>query len=114
MKIEIVKKKLAAAQLQNLAKESFGDMVKAVVDIKRGILALGGELHADAETILLRRGSKPENIWGINIYPDKPLKQRIEFIALINIRPSLGQRAMEITDPVIKEKIQEVVNKFLP
>lgn len=113
MTVKIIKKKISLTELKKLADESFGDMVKGVVDIKEKILAIGGELHADAETLLIKEGSKQENIWGINVYPDKPKKQRIEYSALINIRPSIGNRSMEILDSQIKRKIEGMVNKFI-
>ena len=68
--IIIVIKKISKKKLKQLAEKRFGDLVKAVVDIKRGIMALGGELHADEEAELLKNGSQQQNLWGINLYPD--------------------------------------------
>lgn len=49
-------------------------MIKAVVDVERGIMAIGGELLADEEAVLLENGSRRENLWGINLYPEQPLR----------------------------------------
>ncbi|MEX1113476.1 MAG: DUF5674 family protein, partial [Patescibacteria group bacterium] len=53
----IVKTPLTRSELTSIAAEQFGDMVKAVVDVERRILALGGELHSDEEAVLLDDGS---------------------------------------------------------
>lgn len=114
MTIKIIRKKITKAELEKIAKESLGDeMVKATVDIKREILTLGGGLHADGESLLLKDGSKQENIWGINIYPARSKDKRIEYFALINIRPLLGNRSMKIQNPKIKEKIRKIVDKLI-
>ena len=111
MSIQIIKDQISLAELRAAAKESFGDMVKAVVDIEKEILAIGGGMHADAEQKLLEQGSHQENLWGINLYPDLPAGKRIQFESLINIRPRQNNRSMEIEDAELREKISGVVNK---
>lgn len=113
MEIKIVKDKITQDELKKIAQEGFGEIVKAVVDIEKEIMALGGELHSDANELLLENGSKQENLWGINIYPEKPEDGKIEFSALINIRPSIDNRSMEIQNSEIKKKIKQIVNKLL-
>ena len=71
--------------LREIAKNQFGDFVKAVVDIQRDIMAIGGELHADEEALLIEQGSSQENLWGINLYPEKTEEEWLEFNSLINI-----------------------------
>jgi len=88
-------------------------MIKAVVDLKKEIIALDGELHADLEALLIEKDSRQENSWGINLYLEKPLKERIEYTALINIRPSQDNPAMEIENTRIRKKIGELVNKLI-
>jgi len=113
MKIGIIKDKISRGQISQLAQASFGDMVKAVVDVEQSIMAAGGEWHADAEAVLLQAGSKQENLWGINIYPDNDIDNLIAFVSLINIRPRVGNRSMEIQDPVIREKIKGIVERLI-
>lgn len=84
----------------------FGDMIKYVVDVERGVIAIGGELHADAEEALLERGSRQADVWGANYYPGRGRDGCIEFTSLINIRPARGNRSMEVEDEVIKERIR--------
>jgi uncharacterized protein DUF5674 len=99
---------ITPTQLRLLVDAWFGDMVKYVVDAERRLLALGGELHADAEQLLLERGSRQSAVWGANYYPGRGPEQCIEYTALINIRPALGNRSMEIQDPAAREVIREV------
>ena len=48
----------------------FGDMVKGVVDVEQRKIALDAEMHSDLETLLLENGSKQQNLWGFNLYPE--------------------------------------------
>lgn len=111
--IRILTRKINRKELEKIAKEIYGDMVKFAVDIKKEIIALGGQLHADAEEKLLRKGSRSEDIWGANVYLDHPLKKKIEFNALINIKPGMGNRSLDIENPKVRKKIREIVNKFI-
>jgi hypothetical protein len=86
----------------------FEDMVKYVVDVERGIAAVGGELHADAEETLLAEGSRQEHLWGANYYPGRGAADCIDFTALINIRPAHDNRSMLIEDPAIRERVRAV------
>lgn len=111
--IRLVEKPIARADLKKIAAEGFGDMVKAVVGLRKGIMAIGGELHADAEAFLLDRGSVQADLWGINLYPDRDLPGMVEFDSMINIRPSQGNRSRNVEDPTIREQIVAVVTKLV-
>ncbi|MBI4239453.1 hypothetical protein HY620_00500 [Candidatus Uhrbacteria bacterium] len=91
-----------------MALQPFGDLVKAVVDVSQGIMAVNGELHADEEKILLERGSRQEDLWGINIYPEST-DAMIEFDSMINIRPSQDNRSRSVEDKQTQEKIKKIV-----
>ena len=91
------------AQLRELVDRFFGDMVKLVVDVRRRLVAVGGELHADAEAMLLERDSKQADLWGANYYPGLGPDDSLQFTALINIRPAQDNPAMEVQDPAIRE-----------
>ena len=84
--------------------------VKVVVDVKKKILSMGCELHIDCADELKNDGSKFENLWGANIYP---LEKRIDYVSMINIRPQIGNRSMEIQDGTIKEKVGEIIKSLL-
>lgn len=88
----------------------YGNMIKIVVDIRRGILAGGGEMHADCEDVLLTAGSEQDDLWGANWYP---AEQRIEFESLINIRPRLGNRSMIIQSETIRQQVESVTRNIL-
>ena len=111
--MKLIDVKISKNELGELAKERFGDMVKAVVDIELKIMVVGGELHADEEAILLEKGSKQENLWGINIYVDKPDNERIEFDSMINIRPRQNNRSRDVLDPAIRNKITIIINSLI-
>lgn len=106
MAIKIIKEKIRKDELGS-------DMIKAVIDIEKEIIALGGELHSDANNLLIEQGSNQQNLWGINIYPEKSKDEWIEFNSLINIRPSLNNRSMEIENSETKEKIKKIVNNLI-
>jgi len=72
-------------------------------------MAVDGELHSDEEALLLENGSLQRNLWGINIYPELEEKDWIEFDAIINIRPSQGNRSRGVDDPALKEKVIKIV-----
>lgn len=111
--MKLIDSKVGKKDLAEIAKERFGDMVKAVVDTELGVMVIGGELHADEEAMLLEQGSKQENLWGINIYVDKPVNERIEFDSMINIRPRQNNRSRDVLDPKIREKITVIVNNLV-
>jgi hypothetical protein len=100
-------------ELKKMAEERFGILVKAVIDVKKEIMAVDAELHADQEALLLEKGSKQEDLWGINIYPEMPESERIEFDSMINMRPSQGNRTRGVDNPAIRQKIIEIVNKLV-
>jgi hypothetical protein len=88
-------------------------MVKAVVDVEREIMALGGDLHSDEEAFLLENGSLQENLWGINLWVEKPFEEMIEFDSIINIRPKQGNRSRFIEDENVRNKIKKIIKKLI-
>jgi hypothetical protein len=96
MDITIIREAMTRTELTEMAKQQFGDMIKAVVDVEQGIMAIGGELHSDEEAALLDQGSLQKNLWGINLYPERQVAEWIEFDAMINVRPSSGNRSRHV------------------
>ncbi len=113
MKIQIISDKIDPEILAELTKAWFKTFVKFVVDIKTGQMAVGGELHSDAEMLLLENGSLQLNLWGGNFFPFYPADQRIEFTSLINIRPKDNNFSMEIEDKTIQQKVITLVETLL-
>lgn len=109
----IIGEPVSLDRLMELAAEGFGDMVKAVVDVDARLLALGGGLHSDEEAALLARGSQQPNLWGINIYPDKPRLEWIEFDSMINIRPRSGNRSRGVEDSATRQLICDIVDSLI-
>ncbi|MDP3091464.1 MAG: DUF5674 family protein [Nitrospira sp.] len=112
MEIKIVRDAITKAELNEMAKQQFGDMVKAVVDVEQRIMAIGGELHSDEEAMLLDQGSAQKNLWGINLYPEQPIAEWIEFDSMINVRPSGGNRSRDVERTEIRETITAIVNRL--
>jgi hypothetical protein len=111
--MKVIDKQIKLSELKEMADLMFGNMVKAVVDIKKEIMAVDAELHSDEEALLIKEGSKQDDIWGINIYPDLPNDERIEFDSMINLRPRLGNRTRGISDPEICSKIISIVSRLI-
>ena len=108
MDVTLIDKPISRQQLKEAAEELFGDLVKAVVDVEKEIMAIGGELHADEEAFLLEAGSKQEHLWGINLYPERELPEMVEFDSMINIRPRQNNRSRNVEDSTIREKIVSI------
>lgn len=113
MAIKIIRDAIDLKELKEMAKGQFGDLVKAVIDVHKEIIAIGGELHADEEVLLSENGSKRENTWGINLYPEKSKDDWIEFDSMINIKPQYNNRSRGIEDVSIQKQIKSIVNKLI-
>lgn len=88
-------------------------LVKAVVDCGKRIMALGGELHADEEAMLLDLGSRQQDLWGINLYPGDHSEGWIEFDSMINLRPSQGNRTRGVEDPEVRRTILAIIGELV-
>lgn len=113
MTIKIIKEPISKTELLYIAKNQFGDFVKAVVDVEKEIMAIGGELHADEEALLLQNGSRQENLWGINIYPNNPEENWVEFDSMINVRPAQENRSRGVESLETQRKIRGIVNRLI-
>lgn len=111
--MKIIKEKITIKELEEMAQKMFGNLVKAVVDTEKEIMAVDGELHSDEQGLLIENGSKQEALWGINIYPEIKDENWIEFDSMINLKPHLGNRTRGIENKETKEKIIEIVNKLI-
>lgn len=111
--IVLVEGPLDPAELRRLVTSRFEDMVKYVVDVELRIAAVGGELHADEEALLLEHGSRQEDLWGANYYPGKGEEACIEYTSLINIRPAQGNRSMLVEDEAVRTKVREITHRLI-
>ena len=108
--MEIVESKISIKELKDMSSRMFGNVVKAVVDVEKHILVVDAELHSDQEAYLLQLGSQQENLWGINIYPELEIGERVEFDSMINLRPSQGNHSRGVENEDIQKKILDIVN----
>lgn len=111
--MQVVKNSISLSQIKKLAKNRFGNFVKAVVDIEKGVMVVDSDLHSDEEALLLEKGSEQKNLWGINLYPDEKGNDFIEFDSMINLRPSQNNFGRGIDDEKIRKKIIVIVNKLV-
>ena len=88
-------------------------MVKAVADVRQGLIAIDADLHADLERYLLENGSMQQDLWGFNLWVDEQGEDFIEFDSLINIRAWQGNPSRDVLDPEVRSAIAGIVNKFI-
>jgi hypothetical protein len=111
--MKILKTVIKIEELRHIAQNTFGDMVKAVVDVRLELVAIDAELHSDLEALLLENGSKQNDLWGINFYPDINGDDFIEFDSMINLRPSQGNMTRGVGSEEICSKIRAIVGKWV-
>jgi Protein of unknown function (DUF5674) len=83
--------------------------IKTVVDVRQQILAGGGAMHSDCETVLLERGSQQGDLWGASW---NPISQEIVYESMVNLRPRQN-RSMQILSVPIREQVQQVIYDLL-
>jgi hypothetical protein len=112
--MEIIKDKILISRIEEMAEKMFGNLVKAMVDIEKEIIAVDAPMHADLlELLIEKENSEPKNLWGINIYPAKTGDDFIEFDSIMNLKPDLGNRTRGVEDENIRKKIIEIVKKHV-
>ena len=104
---------ISRAELKDYAANTFGDMIKCVADVDKGLLAIDADLHADLERLLLENGSQQTSLWGFNLYPDETGEDFIEYDSLINIRSWQGNPSRDVLDKDVREKIEGIVNQYI-
>ena len=109
----ILERPISRAQLKEYAANTFGDMIKCVADVDKGLLAIDADLHADLERLLLENGSQQTSLWGFNLYPDETGEDFIEYDSLINIRSWQGNPSRDVLDQEVRGKIANIVDKFI-
>ena len=105
---------ITVATLAEMAEGRFGDLVKAVVDVRLGVMVVDGDMHADEEALLLDAGSTQRDLWGINLHPgDFGTPDFIEFDSMINIRPNQNNRTRSVDDPEARDAVISVVGRLV-
>ena len=111
--MRIVRDRITREELKAMAAAGFGTLVKAVVDVKTGVMAVDGELHADQEAFMIEDGSSQRDLWGINLYPDVAGNDWLEFDSMINLRPASGNRSRGVDDPGVRDQIRNIVTRLV-
>ena len=112
--MQVVRTPISLAQVRSIAEDTFGDLVKAVVDVEQGVMAVGGGMHAYEEAALLDLGSRQVDLWGINLYPAQyGTADWIEFDSMINLRPGQGNRTRTVEGAVLRDRIARVVARLV-
>ena len=108
----IIRAAITGAVLNAIADRQFGDMVKAVIDVDRRVMAFGAEFHSDEEAARLEDGSTQPSLWGMNLYPGETGKAFLEYDSMINVRPAAGNRSRNVEDETTRVRIVSVVALF--
>ena len=67
--MKIVKDSIIIAELEEMSKKMRDDLVKAVVDVEKKIMAVDAPYHADLHQLLMdEENSEPKDLWGINMF----------------------------------------------
>ena len=111
--MQILEQEIKKSSLKSSKNVLEDGMVKAVVDVEREIIGLDAEMHADIERALLERGSSQDALWGINLWFDETGDDFIEFDSMINVRPRQNNRSRDVEDEKTREKIKQVVKKWI-
>jgi len=111
--LELISQPITRGRLKELAEAGFGDMIKAVVDCRRRVMVVGGELHADEEQWLLDDGSIQADLWGVNLYPADSSEHWIEFDSMINVRPSQGNPSRGVESSETQALIRVIVMELI-
>ena len=66
--MKILNSPIKINELKTIAENTFGDMVKAVVDVERKLIAIDAELHSDLEALVdffyaSNEFSSSEDLW---------------------------------------------------
>jgi hypothetical protein len=113
MRIVDPNNRITLDELSKMAEDMFGDLVKAVVDVERGMMVVNAELHADEEALLIENGSDQYDLWGINLYPQLEGDDFLEFDSMINLRPSQGNRSRKVEDSATREHIRRIARDLV-
>ncbi|OGX23799.1 MAG: hypothetical protein A2787_05750 [Omnitrophica WOR_2 bacterium RIFCSPHIGHO2_01_FULL_48_9] len=106
--LTIIRSKINSESLKQVAEDLKG-YVKVVVDVRRKILSAGGEKHVDGEQLLLKDGSKQEDLWGAGLDLET---DEMDFDSMINLRPTQNA-SREVLDPNIRQQVESITRSLL-
>lgn len=106
--MEFVDRVLTSEEIKSL-QQQYGDYLKLTIDLENGWTVAGSELHADAEKLLLEKGSQQDNLWGGGV---DLVDKQIDTTAVLNLRPRLNNDNLEILDQEKRVKFVGIVKKY--
>ena len=106
--LTIIRSKLDSETLKQVAEDLKG-YIKVVVDVRRKILSAGGEKHVDGEQLLLKDGSKQEDLWGAGLDLET---NEMDFDSMINLRPKQNT-SREILDANVWQQVELITRSLL-
>jgi hypothetical protein len=104
----IARAKIDSETRKKIAEDLKG-YIKIVADVRRKVLAVGGEKHVDGERLLLEDGSRQEDLWGAGLDLETG---EMDFDSLINLRP-MRNRSREILDEEIRKIVAALIKSLL-
>ena len=104
----IIRSKIDSDGLKKVAEDLKG-YIKVVVDVRRRILSAGGEKHVDGEQLLLKDGSKQEDLWGAGLDLET---NEMDFDSMINLRPKQNT-SREILDANVRQQVETITRSLL-
>ncbi|KKS07834.1 hypothetical protein A3K01_00875 [candidate division WWE3 bacterium RIFOXYD1_FULL_43_17] len=107
--ILILDRKITPEEFEKV-REVYSDYIKTVIDVENNTLAVGGEYHIDCEDVLIKSGSKQENLYGGGY---RVSTKEVEFMAMSNYKPALGKYTYEIMDSMVRQKLSDLTKEFL-
>lgn len=107
--IHLISEKITSEDLKEVS-EDLDQYIKFVVDLEKGIMAAGGKMHFECEQVLLKNGSKQENLWGGGWDLET---NELDYDSMINIRPAQGNSSREVLSEKVRAKMTEIANKLL-
>lgn len=111
--MKLIDSPITKKQLQQIATKSFGNLVKAVVDVEKRIMMIDASLHSDEEASLLSSGSHQSDLWGINLYPELDGDEFVEFDSMINLRPGQNNMSRGVDDVHTQSQIRDIVTHLI-
>ncbi|MBI4667343.1 MAG: hypothetical protein HY751_13145 [Nitrospinae bacterium] len=106
--VQIISKKAGSGLIKKLA-AGFEGEIKAVVDVKRSIIAAGCEWHDEARDMLVKNGSDSDDLWGARVCVKSG---DIIFKSQIN-EGRVGAEKNEICDQEIRSEVESVIRQLL-
>ena len=106
--------KISVKELKEMAQKMDGNLVKADVDVVKKLVVIDMPMHFEGEQMLLQKGSRQEDLWGINLFPQKfGSDEFIMYESMINIKVHHNNPSMSVKSKEIKTRIRSIVDEVV-